>query len=72
MSAKTKENLLAEVVPTIVRRVPSLRTRDIPALQDVLAEFADSLAGTGAPVVAPLTSDEIALIRDSLRAKVSA
>lgn len=65
-----KDTVIEQAIPGILRRVPSLRARDVPPLRDALTEIADALAGTGAPVVAPLTDAEIALIRDSLRAKV--
>ncbi len=66
-----KDTVIETAIPGILRRVPSLRARDVPPLRDALNEVADALAGTGAPVVAPLTNEEIALIRDSFRAKVT-
>lgn len=70
MKAET-QNVVDQALPALLRRVPSLRARDVEALRSALGEIAEKIEGTGAPVVAPLTSDEIALVRDSFRARIT-
>lgn len=70
MNPNTK-NVIDQAIPSLLRRVPSLRARDVEPLRETLVEIAEKIEGTGAPVVAPLTSDEVALVRDSLRARIA-
>lgn len=64
------ENAIDQAIPTLLRRVPSLRARDVDPLRQCLEEIASKIEGIGAPVVAPLTDAEISLIRESFRARV--
>lgn len=67
---KTLALIASETTVALSRRL-NLRTKDEPAVTEIVTEAINEAAALGAPIVPPLTDAEIALVRDSFRGSVS-